>query len=244
MSEDDAAHGWAKPPDDFHEPTAEASERLREQRLSAGPGDGTLPRTEAHKDEIVRRSAVATPSATMIGRPEEPDDDVSERMRRLHEEQHPAMEGHAERMHRLDKIRITHAICNSLGLVPWERDRVLGILRDLDLREFGSQRAIEKVGLIVIRHVVDDERKQRLGLDEMADTESLTPRRMAELYNQFTSITDEDRYREMLDDQDLDGTAVNRLTRTLREQIEDTPLEDAALGRAPNRDPSLPAMLD
>ena len=218
--------------------------RHPEWRLSTAPGDGSLPRTEAVKDEIVRQWDVVTPSATLIGRPERPDADVSETVRRLHDEQHPAMNGHSERMHRLDKARITHALCNRLDLTPWQRDRALGIVLEVDLTQFGSQRAIPTVALVVIKYVVDNERKRQLGLDDPSQLDSLSPDEMESLYERFVSISDEQQYQKLLDQQDLTITNVNRLTRVLRDQIEDTPLEGRALGRSPYRDPTIPAIGD
>jgi len=210
--------------------------------LHAGPGDGTLPRTEAVKDEVVRRWGVSTPSATLIGRPSRPDADVSETVRRLHQEQHPAMEGHAERMHRLDKARITHSLCNCLDLTPWQRDRALGIVVDLDLTAFGSRRAIPTVALVVIRHVVDEERRALLGLDDQDRLGSLSPDRMETLYERYASITDDDQYRELMECQDLDVTAVNRLTRILRDRLAADEFEGTPLGRSPYRDAALPSI--
>lgn len=210
--------------------------------VSARPGDGTLSRVDALKDERIRRWDVVTPSATLIGRARDPRDDVGENLRRLHDEQHPAMQGHSARMHRLDKARITHAFCNELSLTPWERDRALGIMTDLDLTAFGSQRAIPKVALVVIRHVVDEERKRRLGLHDSEWVESQPPEKLEALYERFDSMTDDGRYRELLDEFDLDTTNVNRLTRTLREQLDEQDLGEAVLGRSPHRDPNLPAI--
>ena len=222
-------------------PTADEAEPLE---VSARPGDGSLSRLDAVKDERVRRWDVVTPSATLIGRPSDPSDDLPESLRRLHEEAHPAMTGHSSRMHRLDKARITHALCNELDLTPWERDRALGIMVDLDLTAFGSQRAIPTVALVVIRHVVDDEHQRRLGLHDDDWVGSQPPDRLGELYEAYESLTDDGRYRELLGAADLDTTAVNRLTRTLRDQIAEQGLEGAVLGRSPHRDPSLPAIAD
>lgn len=215
----------------------------RRERVSAEPGDGSLPRTEAIKDERVRRWDVATPSATQIGRPESPDGDLSERVRRLHEERHPAMAGHSERMHRLDKLRISHALCSHLDLTPWERDRVLGIMLEIDLTAFGSQRAIQTVALVAIQHVVDRERQRQLGLDDPERLSELTPDEMDRLYELFTSITDEEPYQELLDAQDLTVTNINRLDRVLKTQLEERDATDAVLGRQPNRDPHVPLTL-
>jgi hypothetical protein len=212
--------------------------------VSTRPGDGALERDEANKDEVTRQWDPVTPSATVIGRAEDPDSDLPERIRRLHDERHPAMAGHAERMHRLDKARITQALCNALELTPWERDRALGVVLGLDLTEFGSQRAVATVALVAIRHVVDGERKRRLGLDDPERVADLPPDLMAELYDRFTSLTDEDDYRALLAEHDLDVTAVNRLHRILRDQLERRDLTGAVVGRAPDRDPHLPTLAD
>jgi len=213
-----------------------------ERWVSAGPGDGALPRTEAVKDERVRRWDIATPSATQIGRAQSADEELPERLRRLHDEQHPAMQGHSERMHRLDKIRITHAICSRLDLTRWERDRVLGIMAELDLTAFGSQRAIPTVALVVVSHVVDRERQHQLGLDDSERLAALSADSMERLYELFDPITDDDTYQDFLDEQDLTTTNINRLKRVLKTQLEEQELEGAVLGRSPFRDPNLPAV--
>jgi hypothetical protein len=212
--------------------------------VSTEPGDGALSRVDAVKDEHLRRWDVATPAATLIGRPDDPDDDVSERLRQLHEEAHPAMEGHSARMHRLEKARITHAFCNTLDVTPWERDRALGILVELDLTAFGSQRAVETVALVVLKHVVDEERQGRLGLDDQEWLGRQSPAAMSMLYDRFASLTDSERFQDLLDEHGLDTTAVNRLERTLREQLDEQDLHGAVFGRSPHRDPALPTMRD
>jgi hypothetical protein len=208
--------------------------------VSTRPGDGSLSRVDAVKDEHLRRWDVATPAATRIGRPESPDGDVGETVRQLHEEAHPAMAGHSARMHRLEKVRITHAFASTLGVSPWERDRALGIMRELDLTAFGSQRAVEKVALVVLKHVVDDERQRRLGLQDRQWLATLSPSGMSMLYDRFESLTGDDTYQQLLSAYDLDTTGVNRLERTLREQLDEQGLHGAVFGRAPARDPALP----
>jgi len=213
-----------------------------ERWVSTGPGDGSLPRTEAIKDERVRKWDVATPSATLIGRAESPDGDLSETIRRLHDEQHPAMQGHSERMHRLDKIRIAHAICSRLDVTPWERDRVLGIMAELDLTAFGSQRAIPTVTLVVVSHVVDSERQRQLGLHDNERLADLSADSMERLYELFDPITDDETFQDYLDEQDLTTTNINRLKRVLKTQLDEQGIEDAVFGRSPFRDPNLPSV--
>ena len=213
-----------------------------EEWLSTEPGSGSLDRSEARRDSVTRRWDVVTPSATRIGRPEGPDGDVSENLRRLHDEQHPAMQGHSERMHELDKARITQALCNHLDLTPWERDRALGIVTEIDLTAFGSQRAIPKVALVVIQHVVDAERRGRLGLDDQDWLRTQPPERFEDLYDRFESIKDEQRFRRLLGRYDLTTTNVNRLHHVLTNQLEESDLDGAVFGRSPYRDPNLPVV--
>jgi len=208
--------------------------------VSAGPGDGALSRLEAVQNERFRRWDVVTPSATLVGRPESPGADVDENLRRLHDEQHPAIAGHSERMHRLDKTRITQALCSALSVTRWERDRALGVMTDLDLTAFGSQRAIPTVAMVVIQHVVDRERRRLLGLDDTSWVAGQSPETLERLYEEFESLTDDPRYRALMETVGLDVTAVNRLDRVLREQLDEQGLRDAVFGRDPHRDPSLP----
>nr|WP_276302077.1 DNA-directed RNA polymerase subunit epsilon [Halorussus sp. DT80] len=210
--------------------------------LSQRPGDGAVARADLQRDQTVRKWGPVTPSATQIGRAESPDADLSDSVRRLHEERHSAMAGHSARMHRLDKLRIAHALCNDLSLTPWQRDRVVGVMSDLDLTAFGSQRAIPKVALVVIRHVVDREREHYLGLHDDEWIRGLSPERLESLYDQFDSISDEDRFEELLSKHDLNVTSLNRLRRTLKDQLREQGLEEAVYGRNPHRDPNLPSV--
>lgn len=224
------------------EPGDDRRRRYR-RRLVDAPGAGALSRATAARNEFVRRWDVVSPSATVIGRPDRPDGDVTERVRRLHEERHPAMTGHSERAHRLDKLRVTQALCNRAGLTRWQRDRVLGVMRELDLEAFGSQRAVPKVALVVIRHVVDVERRRYLGLEDDEYLTAADPEQLERLYERFDSIADDPDFRLLCRQYDLDTTALNRLRRVLKEQL-DEDLAEAAYGRGRNRDPALPEMSD
>lgn len=214
-----------------------------ERRVDRRAGAGALDRAEARRDTTTRRWDVVSPSATRIGRPRAGDADVPERVRRLHDERHPATEGHSERAHRLDRLRITQALCNALDLTRWQRDRVLGVMDGLDLTAFGSQRAIEKVALVVIRHVVDAERRGYLGLDDESYVADLDSDEMTDLYERFRalSITSDDTFERLLDRYGLETTSLNRLDNVLSEQLDERDLHDAVFGRNPNRDPALPA---
>lgn len=217
-----------------------AAVRWQDRPVSRGPGDGALPRTEAVKDEVTRRWDVATPAATRIGRPRDPSADLPERVRRLNDEQHPAMAGHGARMHHLEKLRIAHALCSALDVTPWERDRVLGLVSELDFRAFGSRRALPVVSLVACQYVVDDERRRQLGLDDQERVADLSPDEMAALYERFSSLKDDPTFRALCEEHDLDTTSVNRLNRVLRDQVAERGLEGAVLGHAAHRDPNLP----
>ncbi|WP_227375803.1 DNA-directed RNA polymerase subunit epsilon [Haladaptatus halobius] len=214
----------------------------RNRPLSRLPGDGAVRRADLQRDESVRRWGPVTPSATLIGRAQSPESDVGENIRRLHEERHSAMAGHSSRMHHLDKLRVSHALCNDLALTPWQRDCVIGIMAELNLTAFGSQRAIPKVALVVIRHVVDREREHYLGLHDSEWIGQLPSERLGDLYDQFQSLTDDDRFDELTEKHGLDITSLNRLRRVLKEQIEEQGIEFAVHGRNPHRDPNLPSL--
>lgn len=212
-----------------------------EFRLETRPGAGSLSRVAARRDATVRRWGVVTPSATVIGRGDSPESDLSANVRRLHDERHTATAGHAGRAHHLDRLRTTQAICNALEVTAWQRDLALGIINEIDLTEFGSQRAIAKVALVVIRHVVDVDRRRYFGLED-PDVGSLSPERMDDLFGQYRAhdITDESTFKRLAAQHGLDITNLNRLRRVLKTQLEEF---DGlpAYGRNPHRDPNLPA---
>lgn len=218
------------------------SEEVR--RFDDRAGAGSLSRAEARRDGLVRRWDVVTPSATIIGRAESPEADLSESIRRLHDEQHTATKGHSTRTHYLDRLRTTHALCNALDLTPWQRDLALGVMEELDLTAFGSQRGIPKVALVVIRHVVDVERRRYLGLDDL-DPGALSEERLEGLFEQYKThdIADEEAFRRLATLHDLDTTSLNRLRRILKDQLEDG-IGERPYGRNPFRDPNLPSSPD
>lgn len=211
-----------------------------ETRVRASPGAGALTRAEHRRDEAARRWGIVTPAATVIGRPEPGDADLSESVRRLHDEQHAATAGYSRRAHYLDRLRTTQALCNAIDVTPWERDRALGIMADIDLTAFGSQRGVATVALVVIRHVVDVERQRALGLDDV-DPSELSSAELEELHETYrdTDITDEERFQQIAELHDLDQTSLNRLRRVLRTQLEE--VDGDPFGRNPHRDSTLPS---
>lgn len=214
---------------------------VEERVLDARPGAGALTRAETTRDSTVRRWGVVTPAATVIGRPSSPDADLSESVRRLHDEQHAATAGYSTRAHHLDKLRTTQALCNAIDLTPWQRDRVLGIMSDIDLTAYGQRGGIETVALVVIRHVVDVERRRYLGLDDL-DASTLSEDRMEALYEEYRDqdILDEEAFARLAEARDLDTASLDRLRRILREQVADHP--ERVFGRNPHRDPHLPSV--
>lgn len=212
----------------------------QDRPLETRPGAGSLSRTEATRDTITRRWGVVSPAATVIGRPSTPDADLSESIRRLHDEHHAATAGYSSRAHHLDRLRTTQALCNAIDLTPWERDRVLGIMNEVDLTEYGQRGGIETVALVAIRHVVDVERRRQLGLDDI-DASDLSEERLETLFEEYRErdIVDNPAFAQLAERHDLDRTALDRLRRTLRDQLGD---REPVYGRNPHRDPNLPSL--
>jgi hypothetical protein len=154
------------------------------------------------------------------------------------------MAGHSSRVHRLDKLRVAQALCNHLDLTGWQRDRVLGVMEELDLTAFGSQRGIPKVALVVVRHVVDVERRRYLGLEDREYIAGKSPDELAGLYETFRSIKDEPAFERLIEVHGLDKTSLNRLRNVLVERLEEQGIEGRAFGRNPHRDPNLPQLRD
>ena len=236
--------GQAEPGAEALEGETWTSDGNEPRTVSDRVGHGSLTRTEALRDAAVRRWDVVSPSATRIGRASDPSSDLSESLRRLHEERHPAMAGHSSRVHRLDKLRVAQALCNHLDLTGWQRDRVLGVMEELDLTAFGSQRGIPKVALVVVRHVVDVERRRYLGLEDREYIAGKSPDELAGLYETFRSIKDEPAFERLIEVHGLDKTSLNRLRNVLVERLEEQGIEGRAFGRNPHRDPNLPQLRD
>lgn len=205
-------------------------------------------------DEQPRRFDPVTPSATRIGHAEG-SHDVDGRLRALHAERRAAFQGNPERTRALDVLRVTQAVCNSLDLTPWERDRVLGVVRELDGTALDDGRAIPHIALVVARRVVDAERRAWLGLDDSEYCADQPPERLAALADRLTRLTDGSSfdgeaahdgstYDRLREDCGLTDAAAARIDAALDRELDEATLREAVLGRSPHRDPHLPVTAD
>jgi len=200
-------------------------------------------------DERARRFDPVTPSATRIGHAAG-SDDVDGRLRALHAERRAALQGNPERARALDVLRITQAVCNSLDLTPWERDRVLGVVRELDGTDRQHDRFIPRVALVVARRVVDAERRAWLGLDDHDWQADQPPERLGALADRLHRLTDDGSldggsvYDRLREDCGLTDAVAARIDAALDRELDEETLREAVLGRSPHRDPHLPVTAD
>lgn len=211
-------------------------------------------------DTQPRRFDVVNPSATRIGDAEDAtigdstDDPEREgRLRALHAERRAALQGNAERTRALDVLRVTQAICNSLDLTPWERDRVLGVIRELEGTDLGSDRSISRVALVVARRVVDAERRAWLGLEDHEWRADQPPERLQALSDRLQRLADdrslgcagdESVYDQLREACGLTDAAAARIDAALDRELDAETLREAILGRSPHSDPHLPVTAD
>ena len=111
---------------------------------------------------------------------------------------------------------------------------------DLDLTAFGSQRAIPKVALVVIRHVVDREREHYLGLHDDEWSADQPPERPGTSTTSFirsptTTTSSQRSARNTISTSPIS----TRLHWTLAEQLDEQGLHDAVCGQNLSRDPNL-----
>lgn len=211
-----------------------------EEWLSAS-SHGDQPEQPEALDSKPRRWDVVNPSATRIGHADDVVEDVDGRLRALHEERRAAMQGNTERQQQLDVARITQALCNSLDLTGWERDRVLGVVCELDATAFGSQRTIPSVVLVVARRVVDTKRRTWLGLEDDGWLDDQPPERLRERSERLHELTDSDQYERLLESCALTAEGVQTLETMLDAELDDETVSEAVFGRSPVRDPALPS---
>lgn len=233
-------HGENDPADEDTRAIGQVAARVDAWLSGSSRGDAPT-----HPDELdarPRRWDVVDPSATRIGHAADPEADVDERLRDLHAERHSALQGNDERCRRLDVARVTQAVCNSLDLTPWERDRVLGVVAELDAgTAVASRRSVAAVALVVARRVVDAERRAWLGLDDDDWLDEQPPDRLAELSERLHQLTDGDAYDRLLAECGVTTDAASRIDELLTQELDAETRRSAAFGRSPYRDPWLPA---
>jgi len=196
-----------------------------EMFLSRLPGDGALSVQECFHDRHAPTTGYESDAATMVGTPSERDARAA-RLQRINEGRHRSDGRHSLRESRRDKTRIAQALCNALDLTRLQRDRVLGYMRALDLDRFGQQKAIARVALAVIRYVVDAQRFAANPAD---------PARIAE----------EERFRSLLAEQDMDKGDLMRVSQVFKEWLRETDATPRNRGVGfPGRDPNLPDASD
>ncbi|MFC7072549.1 DNA-directed RNA polymerase subunit epsilon [Halovenus rubra] len=191
-------------------------------------------------DTQPRRRDMVTPSATRIGYAQKPENEMAPRVRALHEERRAELQGNSDRLEQLDVLRVTQALCNSLDLSSWERDRVLGVVSELDPADLGGHRTISRVALVLAGRVVDAERNAWLGLDDKEWVKSQPPARLRELTDRLQRLAESDEYARLLSACDLTPASVDQLESALERELADH-IDDAAFGRCPRNDPALPA---
>ena len=179
-----------------------------------GPGDGTLDEQTIESD-MDRYDHYETASSTFVG-VEALDDEFDERLQELNEERDRAADGLSTRQTQLDKKRIAQAFCSHLELTDYQQSGVIDAIETLDLNRFGSQGRIATVALGLIRYVVNKDRLERdLGA---------------------TRISEEGRFQDLMDDEDVSMGDLRTVKRVAVEQL-------SYLGGGasiPRRDPNLP----
>lgn len=192
-------------------------------------------RTPEVLDSKPRHRDVVNPAATRIGHVESAENDVSDRLRRLHAERDSRLQGNEQRRERLDSLRLTQAVCNSLDLTVWERDRVLGVVGRLDDTEFATPHDVECVALAVASHVVDAERRAWAGVDESDQNTD----RLAALAEELCLLTDSEQFEQLREQTGLSPGAVETLADGIEQELGEHGGR-AAFGRSPYRDTALP----
>lgn len=129
---------------------------------ASGEGDGALSEEELYIDKHTEKEVYETPDATSIGKPDERNE-REVRLQEVNEERDRYSDGFAERMHYVDRRRIIEALCSALPVSNAEQEAAISAFESIDLDQFGNQKAVEKVALATIRHVVDQRRVEHSG---------------------------------------------------------------------------------
>lgn len=216
--------------------------------IDDAPGNGSVRADKAENDHLTSRFDWYSPGATSIGNHEDRRTDKTlKKWERINSERYnwnTEREGawadydvpgqsHSVTMHDADKERIAHALCNSLDLLDHERDRVLGVMKSINLNAFGQHGSIEKVSLVVIRHVVEQSRNEGKTPAMVANPET-----DVDLYR----ISEDEtlNFEALVEQAGFGITQTNNLKPTLREELEHNGIEDIGIHQSPHVDPFLP----
>jgi hypothetical protein len=183
-------------------------------------GDGALSEEELYIDKHAEKEVYETPDATSIGKHGERSE-REERLQEVNEERDRFSDGFAERMHYADRRRVVEALCSSLPVSQTEQELAISAFENLDLDQFGNQKAVEKVAFATIRHVVDERR-----IEHGADWEDL--------------LRDSDEYQDAKERVLPNERGFMKLCDKVSDAIERIPLGPQFSTTIPGRDPNLP----
>lgn len=184
------------------------------------PGEGALSEEEMYQDQHAYEYNPKSAAATEVGDPDQRDEDT-DKLHRINRGSHHSDGELAKRQAEWDKERITHAMCNQVGLNDYQRDEAIRIMLALNLNKFGSQKAIEKVALLVIRYVFQ---RDQMAYDWAEDSR----------------ITENEQYCSYVEDVGWDMDDVIRLSKTLKQQLRELNWRDKFTGTNPGRDKHIP----
>jgi hypothetical protein len=221
----------AEHPDQQHSGVEAAASRVEEWLTYSSH---SYERTPEVLDSKPRHRDVVNPASTRIGHVEDEDSDLSERLRRLHAERDSRLQGNEDRRDRLDALRLTQAVCNSLDLTVWERDRVLGVVQRLDDTEFATSHDVERVALAVASRVVDAERRAWAGIDDQP------PERIADLTEDLCLLSDSEQFQQLREETGLSSDEIDQLETAIERELDEHDAL-AAFGRSPYHDDALAA---
>jgi hypothetical protein len=161
-----------------------------------------------------------TEAATRIGRENAEQSEQIERFRELNEGRHQSDGNHSIREHQRDKDRLTDAICSSLPLSSLEREKVNSVVNQLDLEQFGYQKAIPRVILGTVAVVIDENHRDPVDFKDL--------------------ISRSDSFRSTCRAHDISMSDLNTIKQIVRSQLDSGDVQIPLGKKIPKRDPSLP----
>ncbi len=157
-------------------------------------------------------------SATTVGKPDDPHYD--EKLQRMNDGRHRSEGTLSHRQSRWDKKRITQAICSDLPISRRQKEKVVHSMEQLDLDRFGHQKAIERVCLGTVAVIVNQERVDLAGDEDV------------------TLISWEEEFQTLCDKYGVSMSDLTTVKDIVREELNNEPPEPSNTGI--RRDPNLP----